>query len=218
MGACGETMKYTDPFRSIDIKKKKTYKSRTHLGLSQAGHPCDKWAWKIHHGETEPAPGGRIQRLFRSGDDIEMNIIQDLLDNGRKVTDTQQEVELTSSGVTLFGHIDGIYEGKALLEIKSCNTDQYTFLKRVGYENWNAKYKFQIHAYAYALELDDIVVAVENKNNSKRHWQHIKLNKYYVESFIARRFEALAGDEPAPIKIKECKYCSFKCFENEVGF
>jgi len=202
-------------------------KQRGYMGLSQVGivNECTRKAWFIMNGkECEPFPG-RILRLFRTGDDTELNIVTDLKDIGLTVHSEQKEVTATQNKLKLKGHIDGIVEGLGvfgfgdkphLLEIKSCNDKRFKELKKTGdYCEWGgASYKAQVHIYATLLKIDRIFTVVENKNTSERHFSRFHRNRDFAIDTLRLAFDIMSMQTPPapsfPANWYSCKWCGYR--------
>lgn len=207
---------------------------RDYLGLSQVGivYECPRKAYYAMNGYDSKPFEGRLLRLFRSGEDIETNIVADLNAAGFPVTDQQKEVVATQDEMTFTGHIDGIVHGlekvntgkaPCLLECKSAKASKFKELVRCdSYEKWNETYKSQAHVYAYLLGLDRILVCVENKDMSERYWERFALDKGYALTTLQVAFAIWENGLPLrevcpnPTYYK-ARFCDYKdeCFGND---
>lgn len=207
-------------------------KQRGYMGLSQIGivNECPRKAWYMMHGYIGEDLPGRILRLFRSGDDVEFNMITDLKDIGLTVWGEQKEVRVDNNSRSFIGHIDGQIKGldafgigkkTCLLEIKSCNDRRFKeLLKLKDYCAWGGvAYKAQVHIYATLLKLDRIFVAVENKNTSERFFQRFPRDLEHAVETMRKAFEVIEMEDPP---CRSCpnaswykaKWCNFRreCF------
>ena len=199
---------------------------RKHLGLSQCGHECDRYLWYKYHGHIEHQPEGRILRLFELGNVIEDIVVADLRKTDCTVSNQQEEVVFDYGDLKLTGHTDGRIEGLKesgkthLLEIKSANDKSFKLLLKNGYENWNCKYKFQIHAYMLGLNLDRCLTVVYNKNTSEVRSERINLKKQWIIGKLEHVFEVIS-EVTAPNRSCpkatwwKSKFCNYKeaCFK-----
>ena len=194
--------------------------SRDYLGLSECGHECKRYLWYRHNGYTPSPIDGRVLRLFQLGNLIEDQAIADLRSAGFTLTDNQKEVTFEHNGITLRGHIDGIIEGLVesskphLWECKSANDKSFKKLFNSGYEEWNPKYKAQIHIYATGLKLKNILVWVENKNDSTIYTERIKTNTEYAVNLLQDVFAAILMEDPPDrlcpsMSWYQSKWCDF---------
>lgn len=187
---------------AIDALLAARQKQRNYLGLSQVGivNECPRKAWYIMKGYAGKPFEGRILRLFRSGDDIEFNMVTDLKDIGLNVWGAQKEVKATQDGESFVGHIDGMISGlenlslgkkTCLLEVKSCNGKRFKELLKLGdYCKWGgAAYEGQVHIYSTLLKLSRIFVAVENKDTSERWFDRFPCNKDFAIETLQKAFD-----------------------------
>ncbi len=185
------------PENIVDAWYEGQYSHRSWLGLSTCGHECPRYLWYAHHNASATPPNGRILRLFKLGNTLEEEVIVDLKSAGFTITDTQKEVSFEWEETTIKGHIDGIISGLIeskqfhLLEIKTSSEKRFKELKKCGYEKWENKYKFQIHAYMLALKLNRCLAVVYNKNTSELYTERIKINKEYIVEELRKCFEAI---------------------------
>jgi len=206
---------------------------RGYMGLSQVGtmYTCPRKAWYTMHGYNGKPFPGRILRLFRTGEDIEFNVVTDLINAGFPVTDAQKAVIATQDEYSFTGHIDGIVHGldqidigkkKCLFECKSANEKSFAKLQKLqSYEAWNETYKAQVHVYAFLLGLDRILVCVENKNTSQRYWERIHVDQEYAIKTLVLAFEIYRNPRPERVcpnpayyQAKFCDHCE-QCFNDE---
>ena len=193
---------------------------RDHLGLSEIGHPCKRYLWYVHHKYNRAPIPGRVLRLFRTGDHVEFDVVTDFISAGYEIYDRQKELSFTYDDAVLRGHIDGIIRGLIesskphLLEVKSSNDARFKKLLKVGYEEWDAKYKAQVHVYMLGMKLERALVVVENKNDSERYTERIRLKKSYAVKVLEDAFKSISS-EVAPERMcprvdwYEAKFCSF---------
>ncbi len=171
--------------------------ARGYMGLSQIGtvYDCPRKAWYIMHGFIGKPFDGRLLRLFRTGFNIEDDIVKDLRDAGCDIHSDQLTVTATQEDKCFNGHIDGILDGR-LLEIKSTNQKGFNFVNKYGYDAWKHTYKAQIHIYATLLELDEIIVCVECKNTTERYWEIIPVDNDYAVETLRIAFDIYNNPKP----------------------
>lgn len=221
-----EILSKNNPENKIDQYYENNYKPRTHLGLSQCGHECPKYLWLKHHGHKEPAPFGRVLRLFELGNVVEDLVVADLLKAGYTVTDQQEPVEFNWSETILTGHTDGRITGfkesskTHLLEIKSCNNKRFKLLKKDGYSKWSETYYAQIQFYMLGINLDRCLVVVYNKNDSSLYTERIKLDKEWAVNKLEYVFRIITqNNSPDGICPNatwwKSRFCGFRevCFK-----
>jgi hypothetical protein len=215
-----EILDQGSPGQAVEAWYEANQKPRLYLGLSEIGHECPRYLYYRHHGYEPTEIDGRVIRLFQAGNNIEDQAIKDLRSAGYMITNNQKEVTFDYHDITLRGHIDGIITGLLesskphLWECKSANDKSFKKLQKAGYEEWNPKYKAQIHVYALGLGLDNILAYVENKNDSSIYTERIKLDKEYAVNLLQDVFEAISKPEPPERKCPSqswyaAKWCDF---------
>ena len=211
----------------INESYEKTNRSRTRLGLSQAGNKCLRFLWYCHNGYIGDSPDGRVLRLFQLGNIIEDQVIDDLKKAGFNVHGHQKPVKIEYNGITLTGSIDGIVEGlieapktKHLFECKSASKKKYEeLIKKGSYEKFNPVYYWQVQFYMIGLGLKRAAVFVYCKDDSRLYIERICLD---VESTIGKLqdiFAAIGNTNPpqrvcSDVNWYEAKWCPFfkECF------
>ena len=177
---------------------------RSHLGLSEIGEPCDRYIWLAHNGAKSSGIEGRVLRLFYLGEVIERVVIQDFAKIGMYVMEQQKKVKIEHepSGQRLRGSCDGILHGldnePRLLEIKSANANSFKKLQQTRYEMWNPKYKAQIHAYMYGLDIPKGLAVVYCKDNSEMYMEEINLDRAYIENRLHTVFGIMQMEKIPP--------------------
>lgn len=182
---------------------------RTHLGLSECGHPCQRFLWYVHNGYPRKSIGGRILRLFQLGNILEEQIRKDFMAAGFGMHSDQKEIffehtdPVTGQKYKLTGHCDGIVTGLQesdkpyLWECKTAGEKAFKqLLKCNSYEAWNIKYKAQIHAYMLGLKLDRALITVYNKNTSEMYQERIRLDRNYAVDLLQKVLKTIALADP----------------------
>ncbi len=211
---------------AIDHEYERRNVSRSYLGLSTCGHPCHRYLWYTHYGYKQTPIKGRILRLFQLGNIVEEQSRKDFMNAGFSMCSEQKEVSfeytIDKKMYKLVGHIDGIVAGLKesekphLWECKTCNQAGFNKLTKLNsYEQWNGKYKFQIHAYMLGLEIDRCLVTVYNKNDSNLYQERIKLDKDWIIKKLQVVFESIALSKPPERKCPradwwEARFCDYK--------
>ncbi len=195
-------LKANTPVHHVNEWYEKNNQSRTHLGLSEVGEPCPRSLWYTHNKYPSKQPEGRVLRLFKLGHILESQMISDLRNAGYQIYNQQGEVRFEYQEITLCGHIDGEISGLAeskqthLLEIKTTKDNEFNKLKKVGYEQWNEKYKAQIHVYMLGRNLNRCYVQVCNKNTSEIYDERIRADKEYAIKKLQFVFDNIIKESP----------------------
>ena len=200
---------------------------RSWLGLSQAGHKCQRFLWYRHNGYKGKSIEGRVLRLFQLGNVLEYQVIIDLKSIGIHHHSSQREVYFTQGDLKLTGHIDGIVEGLVespgtphLFENKSASKKKFDELVKLdSYQKWNETYYWQTQFYMLGLKLTRAAVFVYCKDDSRLYMERIRLDKEATIAKLQMVFDAISGDMPERIQNRadnyECKWCDFykECFK-----
>ena len=224
MANIAEIINEISTVKAVDLAYESTRTERNWLGLSQAGHKCHRYCWYKHNGYQGKQIDGRVLRIFQMGNLVEKQMMFDLAQAGVAITQDQKNISFDYGDITLRGHIDGVVTGLIeskephLFEAKSMNENGFKKLLKYGYEDYNEQYKFQIHAYALAMKLNNIFILVYNKNSSTLYQERIKLKKDWIIDKLQDVFAAIAGDIPERtcprVDFWEAKWCDFykECF------
>lgn len=190
-------------------------KPRRYLGMSNLGDPCSRRLWLQYHTDFVPSLSGRVLRLFDTGHLIERRVIRDLKKAGFKVTGRQ--LKFKDFGGKMRGHCDGIVEGipessrPHILEIKSANTKNFKEFLSKGVSA-NEKYLAQVNLYMSYAGLDRALVIIENKDDSARYQERVRLDCSLVER-LRSKVQAIIEAKTPPRGISdrpdwfECRIC-----------
>ena len=209
--------------KAIDTEYERRNIPRSYLGLSECGDKCQRVLWyKYNKIKATRKLDGRILRLFQLGNVLEEQMRKDLMDAGYAMCYDQKEISFEYQGLKLTGHIDGIISNLQesnkphLWECKTCNQTSFNkLLKLNSYEQWNEKYKFQVHAYMLGLELDRCLINVYNKNDSNIYTERIKLDKPWIINKLQVVFKTIGRETLPPTRTcpkldwYEAKWCSY---------
>jgi hypothetical protein len=191
-------------------------KPRPHFGISQAGHPCERWLWYSFRWAVAPNFSGRMLRLFRRGHLEENTIIDDLTSIGCTVTDDQKRVILAPH---LSGSIDGIVIGipeapktPHLLEMKTHSLKSFKDLIASGVEKSKPQHFIQVQLYMHGLGLERALYYSVCKDDDTIYTERVKYDKEVALKYIERSTRIIASDR-APVGLignptwYQCKMC-----------
>jgi len=211
---------------ALDALYDSKYRARTRLGMSEIGHECNRYLWYKHNGYQDKKPDARILRLFELGNVIENHLIEDLKKCGFTVENRQTVIRIEQAGHKIEGHSDGVITGPKpffkphLLEIKTAGEKAFKDLKKKGYQDWNPKYKAQIHVYMIGFGISRCLVVVYNKNTSEIYSERIRLDSDYAASILKNVFWVMRLKNPPPRICPradwwKAKWCDFgkECFK-----
>jgi len=179
------------------------------LGLSTIGG-CERDLWMSLNGIPKD-PGrdfeGRILALFGLGHAVEAEVIRLLELAGYKIETRDEDGRqyrrywTPPGGKPIGGSIDGIaylrsrHEPPVLLEIKSSSAKKFEELQGVGYAAWNPKYAAQIQAYMGAFKLDDSLVVVYCKDDSRIYAEKIRHDPAQSEALLEKAHRIVTATE-----------------------
>lgn len=190
-------------------------KPRRYLGFSEIGDICSRRLWIKLHTDYRPQLSGRVLRLFDTGHIIERRVVRNLKKSGYKVTGRQ--LRFKDFGGKFKGHCDGIVEGLRessrphILEVKSANDRWYKEFLKEGATS-NPKYSTQSHLYMAYAGVDRCLFVVENKNDSARFQERVRLDMKIVDMAKAKA-KAIIESKSPPSGISDredwyqCKMC-----------
>ncbi|MGL4404421.1 MAG: hypothetical protein ACRCT6_01560 [Notoacmeibacter sp.] len=196
---------------------------RFHLGLSYAGHHCERWIWLSFRWAVREKFEGRILRLFRRGQDEEARFKTALAKVGILVKDDQKQV---SFGAHVSGSIDGIATGLPqsakphLVEFKTHSLKSFNDLKAKGVQASKPIHYAQMQAYMLGLGLDRALYGAVCKDDDRLHFERIKLDKPFALALVNRAKRIALSDRlPDPISTRpdwyQCKMCPAHSFCHE---
>lgn len=191
-------------------------KPRKYLGMSEAGHPCDRYLW-FRFRRFTPAPiEPRIYLLFRFGDKVEELVCHHLRAAGYQLEHAWPDPQLAFStlGGLLRGHSDGIIhlpDGKAILEIKSANRKKFQAFALGGVRKVYEKYYWQAQLYMGSAGLSRTLFVIVCKDDSNIHTEIVPFSQADFDSAIARISRLVTGCVwPKVQDIPDCQYCDFR--------
>lgn len=214
-----------DPQHSIAALIDKAHESRKekprpHLGVSQIGHPCDRWLWLSFRWAVIPEFKGRILRIFRRGHHEENWIAQDLRAIGIDIHSTGGSQARVSFGSHFSGSIDGIIESgvpeaptkRHVFEAKTHSKKSFDDVVKYGVQESKFIHYVQMQVYMYGLKIDRALYFAICKNDDAIYTERVRLDHSLAEKYIERgKRIALENRLPAPLSTDptwfECRFC-----------
>jgi hypothetical protein len=197
------------------------------LGLSTIGD-CERNLWMSLNGipkDPERESEGRILALFKHGHAVEAHVVGLLEIAGYEIQDrdfeTGRQFRFEAEDGRIAGHIDGkIWTAPAayapewkLLEIKSASIKKFEELLPIGYAEWNPKYAAQVQAYMGAFELDDSLVVVYCKDDSRIYAEKIRHDPAQSAALLEKAHRIVNAtelpDRPKGANGQYSKFCKF---------
>lgn len=218
------------PFQSAGIADrilahyaKKQKPRRGYLGASILGDECERKLWLEFRWAMPPERHeGRMVRLFETGDVEEERLIADLRAIGHEITGQQKES-------TLFGghfacHIDGIVDGKRLLELKTANERHFADLKKKRVRKAEPKHYTQAQMGMAGEKLKETLYLVKGKNDDDLYDEAIPFDSAHYDESVTKAERIIFADTP-PERIAEtgdyppCSWCHLRtqCFQSRLA-
>ncbi len=175
------------------VKENADPRPRTHLGASQVGHYCERKLWYDFRWCSETDHDGRLLRLFATGHYTEDRIIDELMDAGLTVTETQQSFSEANLGHHFAGSIDGVIVGvpgspktRHLLEVKTANEKSYRDLERHAVKKSKPQHYAQMMTYMRWAKLKRALYVCVNKNTDEVYTERLYYDEAHANAMIAR--------------------------------
>jgi hypothetical protein len=188
---------------------------RPYLGGSYVGNSCLRHVYYQFRWYSPKVVDARINRLFRLGDYIDLQIIEALKSVGIQIVKPQESVG------GFWDHADGHTDGRALMsekellfEAKSMSSSNYKKYLKVGLKEFKSDYWYQIHGYMQKLGLDQCLYVVYNKDTSDINIQIIDVDLHTYALLEQREMKIIVSDGPDEFdriggsSWYECKFCN----------
>lgn len=219
-------MEFTRPMETvnaIDAKlEQRKEPRRDYLGISYAGHKCDRFIWLTFRWAKTEVMSGRIKRLLNRGQREEAAIVRFLRMVGVKVTNTGRSQVLIELSPWVKGHADGIIVSGLkespkkvhILEMKTSNDKAFQDLKKRGVQAAKPMHYVQMQLYMLGKHIDRSFYWSTNKNDDEVYTERNYLDEAFANKYKDRAI-ALSVEQnlPAPISKMpswyECKICPF---------
>lgn len=178
------------------------------LSASVIGDECQRRIWYKLNGAPKEEFSGRMKRLFDRGHREEGRFIDALTGIGVSVTDQQKKV-LFADGRRI-GAIDGIANGKHLLEFKTANDKSF---KKIVKEGPPLRHKIQMNVYMHFLPfIDDAWYFAINKNDDEIYGTVVPYDKEFAQAQM-QKIDRITALKVPPQRIDDrpefyiCKMC-----------
>ena len=149
---------------------------RTHTGVSELGKPAIITAVKRLHPDLELDPPLKAKLRMHFGNLMEQAMIQIMKHYG-DVSLEQSEVEFNG----ILGHIDGVWEGRIVFDIKMMSSGYYDWFTKKP--NDNRGYLTQIACYSACLNLDPAMLCI---NSDTFELSLVKFDPNFLEGYVER--------------------------------
>jgi hypothetical protein len=164
---------------------------------------------------------GRILRLFRRGQEEEVQVVSDLRAIGLNVQNTGTNQMRVDFGCHVSGSLDGIVESgvpeapnaKHVLEIKTHSKKSFDDLLKNGVEKSKPMHFVQMQMYMHGTKLDRALYVAVCKDDDRLYTERVKLDKTVAQQATDRGHRITQSDRmPPPLSTDptwyECRFCA----------
>lgn len=190
---------------------------RAYLGMSELGEACARrlwYGWRWCGGESF---GGRMLRLFESGNREEARLIDELRAIGLTFEGAQFAVEACDGHVK--GHLDGALLGLHeapktwhVFECKTHNAKSFAEIKAKGVRDAKPRHYAQLQLYMGATGMERAAYFAVCKDTDEILLERVLFDRVEYERLIDKARAIIASPEP-PTRLSddptwwECKFC-----------
>lgn len=211
-------------------KKNESDKITSSIPISQLGGPCDRKLWYTFRHCSQESFGGRMLRLFETGNLQEGRFVRELHGIGCEVHEedsaTGKQILVTAIGGHVRGYLDagvlGVPEAPKtwhVAEFKTHNLKSFNAIKKHGVLKHKPDHFAQMQVYMHLTGMTRALYLAVNKNTDELYSERVKYDKQYSEGLIERARSVISSNVP-PERISDgpefyqCKWCSNKdlCF------
>lgn len=195
--------------------------SRSHLGPSLLGDPCERKLWLSFRWAVIEKFPGRILRVFRRGQNEEALVVSDLRRIGMDVRSTGAQQSRVDFGNHVSGSIDGVIHSGVpeapqkmhVLEIKTHSLKSFNELSKKGVQESHPKHYDQMQMYMLGMKIDRALYVAVCKDDDRIHTERVRLDKEHAQKLVAKGHRIVSTDRlPPPISTDpswyECKFCA----------
>ena len=200
---------------------------RGHLGMSQIGEEDARKVWLKFRWSLPDEPAPRVQRIFRLGNIIEIEIAR-LLRMVPGVTlhevdpETGEQFRYSYIGGHFGGSMDGAVVGVPeapktwhVWEAKSVNGDRFKELVKQGVKSWSPEYYGQLQCYMGASGMTRALFTAYNKDTSEIYIERVKPEPMYWESAQVKAERIIEAKEPPPSTYPKREYYKARFMSDE---
>lgn len=208
------------------------------VSMSAVSNPCDRAIWYGFRWAAPPeASEGRRERRFRTGNQYERWLLDDLRSAGCDVieideaTGRQLRVELADGH--LRGKVDGLATGiveapkaQHIVEAKSHNERSFKEVVKKGVKDAKPDHYAQCQLYMHGLGLTRCLYLAANKNDDAIHAERIAYDPAFCLALVSRIERIVQANRP-PAKLFEdpsskaafaCQWCTARGVCHEAQF
>lgn len=195
---------------------------RAHLGASQIGKPCERALWYQFRWASVPTFGGRMLRLFDTGNREEARLVADLRAIGIEVHEideaTGRQFQVSEHGGHFGGSMDGAGRGFQessqwhVLEFKTSNAKRFGELKTQGVEMARPEHYAQMQVYMHLTGMQRAYYLSVCKDTDEIYGERVRYDASTALWLIERARRIIAADSPPPRLSEDpdyyiCRWC-----------
>ena len=195
--------------------------NRQYIGASSVGGFCDRALWYGYRYYDRIPKSAKQRRTLSIGHALESLVIDSLRDAGLDIETPSKDnafLAVHDSEIELFqGHIDAIWVGHAIIEIKTAKDSSFRIFEKKGLRNWYPVYYAQVQSYMGMYGLFKAYVIAINKDTSELHDEEVEFNEGYYVSLREKAKAIIEMVEGPPAKIGNgnpayfaCRLCDFR--------
>ena len=205
---------------------------RPYLGMSGLGEECLRKLWFYFRHVSKTKIDGRVNRIFSTGHNAEVDMIRDLESIGVKTWDT---LDSQAGFSAISGHCQGHSDGMALgipgaektphiLEFKTSSDKYFKTLKKNGVKKDKPMHYAQTVLYMHFAKVTRCLYMAYNKNDSSYYTERIHADKDLAEDLIFKAGLVIHSENPDDFRrigtgrptYFACKFCDFSdvCYGN----
>lgn len=194
------------------------------INMSAAASTCDREIWMQLHWATQPEkPSGERERRFRTGNQYERWLLDDLRQAGADVLEydegTGRQIAVELANGHLRGRVDGLATGikeaphtQHVVECKSMKAATYRSVIKHGVEKAKPEHWLQMQLYMMALGINRALYIAANKDTDEIYTERVELDMVAAAACEARMVRIVEASRP-PAKVSDdpdafaCKFC-----------
>jgi len=188
------------------------------LGLSEAGHKCDRYLWLKFRWALPASFTGQRLRLLDTGNREERRVIAELKRIGYHVVD--KDPETNRQFFVSLGHVGGMLDGKVtgvvedpdtehLLELKSINQKGMDRLQQRGLKSAKPEYWAQCQVYMHLAGIERTLFVAVCKNDDSIYVERVKRDDEKARELVDRVVQITHEQSPPAKKSADFPPCVY---------
>jgi len=205
---------------------------RPYLGMSQLGEDCARKLLYYFRWVSKDKIDGRVNRIFTTGHNAEIFMIEHLESIGVKTWDTlDSQAGFSAVQNHCRGHSDGMALGVPgakktthLLEFKTSSDKLFKLVKKKGVREEKYMHYCQMALYMYFSKTTRALYMVYNKNTSEYYIERVEANNELAKDLIFKANLVITSENPNDFQkigsgnasFYKCKFCNYSdvCHNN----